>query len=138
MSHVLRPAEGIDSHESTKSTKGTEQEEKRAVCRTQFLSTKGTKERRIGNGPRRTQGGVPSSSTLTAARERLSSACMASTSSAANPRRLENDPRFLERIAQARASLRAGQGISWQDVDTGAEPTAEALKVSDKPRTRRR
>ncbi len=30
--------------------------------------------------------------------------------------RLENDPRFLERIAKARASLRAGRGIRLEDV----------------------
>ena len=30
--------------------------------------------------------------------------------------RLENDPRFLRRIAQARASLRAGKGIPWEDI----------------------
>ena len=30
--------------------------------------------------------------------------------------RLENDPRFLERIAEARASLRAGRGIRLEDV----------------------
>jgi prevent-host-death family protein len=30
--------------------------------------------------------------------------------------RLENDPRFLKRIARARASLRANKGISWEDV----------------------
>jgi prevent-host-death family protein len=30
--------------------------------------------------------------------------------------RLENDPRFLERIAKARASLRAGRGIRIEDV----------------------
>ena len=30
--------------------------------------------------------------------------------------RLENDPRFLKRIAQARASLRAGKGIPWEDI----------------------
>jgi prevent-host-death family protein len=29
---------------------------------------------------------------------------------------LENDPRFLERIAAARASLRAGQGVRLEDV----------------------
>lgn len=52
--------------------------------------------------------------------------------------RLENDPRFLERIARARASLRAGKGIPWQDVDAGEEPAADAFKASDKPRTRRR
>jgi len=30
--------------------------------------------------------------------------------------RLENDPRFLERIAKARASLRAGRGIRLEDI----------------------
>lgn len=30
--------------------------------------------------------------------------------------RLENDPRFLKRIAKARASLRAGRGIRLDDV----------------------
>ena len=45
---------------------------------------------------------------------------------------------IMATVESYRASLRAGQGISWQDVDTGAEPSTEALKVSDKPRTRRR
>jgi hypothetical protein len=31
--------------------------------------------------------------------------------------RLESDPRFLERIAKARASLRAGRGIRLEDVE---------------------
>lgn len=30
---------------------------------------------------------------------------------------LENDPRFLRRIEEARASLRAGRGIKLEDVD---------------------
>ncbi|MCC7328795.1 MAG: type II toxin-antitoxin system Phd/YefM family antitoxin [Gammaproteobacteria bacterium] len=30
--------------------------------------------------------------------------------------RLENDPRFLERIAKARASVRAGRGVRLEDV----------------------
>lgn len=30
--------------------------------------------------------------------------------------RLENDPRFLNRIAQARADLRAGRGVRLEDV----------------------
>jgi prevent-host-death family protein len=30
--------------------------------------------------------------------------------------RLENDPRFLDRIAAARASLRAGRGVRLEDV----------------------
>jgi prevent-host-death family protein len=32
--------------------------------------------------------------------------------------RLENDPRFLRRIEQARSSLRAGRGLSLEDADT--------------------
>jgi prevent-host-death family protein len=31
--------------------------------------------------------------------------------------RLENDPRFLGRIATARASLRAGHGVRLEDID---------------------
>ena len=31
--------------------------------------------------------------------------------------RLENDPRFLERIAKARASLRAGLGVKLEEVE---------------------
>lgn len=31
--------------------------------------------------------------------------------------RLENDPRFRQRIEQARESLRAGRGISFEDVE---------------------
>ena len=31
--------------------------------------------------------------------------------------RLENDPRFLARIEQARASLRAGRGVRLKDID---------------------
>ncbi len=30
--------------------------------------------------------------------------------------RLENDPRFLDRVAAARASLRAGRGVRLEDV----------------------
>jgi prevent-host-death family protein len=31
--------------------------------------------------------------------------------------RLENDPRFLQRIAQARESLRAGNGVRLEDIE---------------------
>ena len=31
--------------------------------------------------------------------------------------RLENDPRFLKRVADARSSLRAGKGIKLDDLD---------------------
>jgi prevent-host-death family protein len=32
--------------------------------------------------------------------------------------RLENDPRFLRRIEQARDSLQAGRGVRLEDIDT--------------------
>jgi len=32
--------------------------------------------------------------------------------------RLENDPRFLRRIEQARSSLQAGRGLRLEDVET--------------------
>jgi len=32
--------------------------------------------------------------------------------------RLENDPRFLQRIESARASIRAGRGIRLEEVDS--------------------
>jgi hypothetical protein len=32
--------------------------------------------------------------------------------------RLENDPRFLRRIEEARASLRAGRGVRLEDIET--------------------
>jgi prevent-host-death family protein len=32
--------------------------------------------------------------------------------------RLEHDPRFLERVEQARNSLRAGRGVKLEDIDT--------------------
>ena len=32
--------------------------------------------------------------------------------------RLENDPRFLRRIEQARNSLRAGRGVRLDDIET--------------------
>ena len=41
--------------------------------------------------------------------------------------RLENDPRFLNRIAAARASLRAGRGVRLEDLEeesTANQPTA--------------
>jgi prevent-host-death family protein len=30
--------------------------------------------------------------------------------------KLENDPRFLHRVAQARSSLKAGKGIPWEKI----------------------
>jgi hypothetical protein len=32
--------------------------------------------------------------------------------------RVENDPRFLRRIEQARASLQAGRGVRLEDIET--------------------
>jgi hypothetical protein len=48
----------------------------------------------------------------------------------------ENDPRFLARVARARAGLAAGDGIPWEDVqaDTGSE--AAEFRASDKPASR--
>jgi len=48
--------------------------------------------------------------------------------------RLENDPRFLERIARARAALRAGKGIPWPESDAPADD----FRVSDRPASKRR
>ena len=31
--------------------------------------------------------------------------------------RLENDPRFLKRVAEARASYHAGKGIPWEKIE---------------------
>lgn len=31
--------------------------------------------------------------------------------------RLENDPRFLQRVEQARASFRVGRGVKLEDVE---------------------
>lgn len=38
--------------------------------------------------------------------------------------RLENDPRFLNRIAAARASVRAGHGMRLDDLDEAETPVA--------------
>lgn len=46
--------------------------------------------------------------------------------------RLQNDPRFVRRIAAARASIRAGQGIPLEDL----EPIPSTADSSDKPRQR--
>lgn len=50
--------------------------------------------------------------------------------------RLENDSRFLERIAKARASLRAGQGVKLEELSDddalqpGAPPDASKAALS--------
>jgi len=44
--------------------------------------------------------------------------------------RLENDPRFLQRIESARMSLRSGRGVALEDVDQtpNKRPAADAKK----------
>ncbi|MGD0999312.1 MAG: type II toxin-antitoxin system Phd/YefM family antitoxin [Candidatus Brocadiia bacterium] len=43
--------------------------------------------------------------------------------------RLLHDPRFLKRVAQARAGLRAGKGIPWEDIQK-EEDRRKSEKVS--------
>ncbi|HUG68041.1 MAG TPA: type II toxin-antitoxin system prevent-host-death family antitoxin [Pirellulaceae bacterium] len=38
---------------------------------------------------------------------------------------LENDPRFLKRIEQARTSLRNGQGVKLEDITTASKRRAK-------------
>ena len=53
--------------------------------------------------------------------------------------RLETDPRFLDRIAAARASLHAGHGLPLEDVDDarGANQTTEQSPAKRGVRSRR-
>ncbi len=48
--------------------------------------------------------------------------------------RLENDPRFLNRIAAARASLRAGLGVRLEDLET--DGPAHQAAATDRSRKR--
>jgi len=52
--------------------------------------------------------------------------------------RVENDPRFLDRIAAARASLRAGRGVRLEDVGEEATPdeTADPGRRERRPRAK--
>jgi prevent-host-death family protein len=50
--------------------------------------------------------------------------------------RLEHDPRFLDRIAAARTSLRAGHGVRLEDLD--AEGTANRGVTPERRRGRQR
>ena len=58
--------------------------------------------------------------------------------------RLENDPRFLSRIATARASLRAGRGVRLEDLGEegrahqGAPPDRGQKRIRPKQRAPRR
>ena len=47
---------------------------------------------------------------------------------------LENDPRFLKKIEESRASIRAGKGISWNQVKQEDDERTKASSVRGKPR----
>jgi prevent-host-death family protein len=51
--------------------------------------------------------------------------------------RLENDPRFLARIARARTDLRAGKGVPWESIEATDDATPD-FSVADKARVRAR
>jgi prevent-host-death family protein len=44
--------------------------------------------------------------------------------------KLEHDPRFLQRISQARKSLQAGQGVKFEDLKLEAKPLPRRSKRS--------
>ena len=50
--------------------------------------------------------------------------------------KLENDPRFLKRVAEARADLRSGKGVSWDDIQK--EEDLRTMASSVRRVTRRR
>jgi len=50
----------------------------------------------------------------------------------------DNDPRFPNRVAQARAGLRAGHGVPWREADADEEAATAGVRASDKPRVRGR
>ena len=49
---------------------------------------------------------------------------------------LENDPRFLKKIEESRTSIRAGKGISWEQVKQEDDERAKASSVPRKARKR--
>ena len=48
--------------------------------------------------------------------------------------RLENDPRFLKKIEESRASIRAGEGVSWEQVKREDDARTRACKIRRVPR----
>ena len=48
--------------------------------------------------------------------------------------KLENDPQFLKRIAQSRASLRAGKSIAWDDIEAEEDRRTTASRRRRKRR----
>lgn len=43
--------------------------------------------------------------------------------------RLENDPRFLKKIEASRASIRAGQGIPWEQIKKEDDERTNASRI---------
>jgi len=48
--------------------------------------------------------------------------------------RLENDPRFLKRIEKARASIRAGKGVPWDEVEAEDDKRTKPSRARRKRR----
>lgn len=48
--------------------------------------------------------------------------------------RLENDPRFLRKIEESRASIRAGRGIPWEQVKKEDDARTRASRIRRVPR----
>jgi len=48
--------------------------------------------------------------------------------------RLENDPRFLRKVEQARASLREGRGVPWDEVKEEDDERVRASRTRRVPR----
>lgn len=48
--------------------------------------------------------------------------------------KLENDPRFLRRVAEARASLSSGKGIPWEDIEAEEDRRTTASRRRPKGR----
>lgn len=49
--------------------------------------------------------------------------------------KLENDPRFLQRVAEARADFGAGQGVAWEDIRKEEDRRTNASKPRRAGRT---
>src|ERR1700704_1874787 len=52
--------------------------------------------------------------------------------------RLENDPRFLRRVEQARKSLHAGRGVRLEDLESTVKRRRRANRTTDVERLQRR
>ncbi|MFH0909068.1 MAG: type II toxin-antitoxin system Phd/YefM family antitoxin [bacterium] len=48
--------------------------------------------------------------------------------------RLENDSRFLKKIERARADIRAGKGVPWEDVKAEDRRRTSASAIAPHPR----